>query len=376
MKPETGSTGPDDYVELASALASGPLKSRSGFGALRHFDNVLRDTMGLVLESSFFVHTTHPEAAIWPMAHPDFFDFFLRRRPRPNHRFFVESMLASPEAYDPKPLWALFWAMAKAEHEFVRRFIPFWSHEERLTGHLVAQIVERLEDFGTHWRNLDTQGDSESTCSIWYADTATARREATTGADLGLVVHAKFPNANEFFKVARFQAKKADTRGKARIDLDQLENLLRQDGLGFYLFYHQLDPKRWTLPPTVRPASHFRGELENARSEMEERLHRKRPTKQPTVESTQRRYDIATFITFALADPVSEHGVVASDPRDATRALMASNLPLPSRVLVVTLGSGFTVVNWGGATPGLRRVRRGRGVCHVCMDDSGKIHMP
>jgi hypothetical protein len=291
---------------------------------------------------------------------PEFWHFSSRRL-RPDFRLFVRSLI-NPQAYDPQAIWALFWALAKAEHEFLYRYIPFWSHEERLTGHLVSQMVERLEEFHPHWRVL-TASDHESKCEIWYADTATARRESVTGADLGLVVHARFPNQEEFFKVARFQAKKADRSGKAAIDLNQVEALLRTAHLGYLLFYHPLDPKQWSLPPTVRPAATFSNEVQNARKNSDEPPHhRPRPGDLPSisVDTQGNGWDLAAFVTFALTDPGSEEGVLATTAEDAVGELMAHTvapLPSPSRILVVTVGAGTSTVHW----PGLFREYIGSG---------------
>ena len=58
-------------------------------------------------------------------------------------------------------------------------------------------------------------------------------------------------------------------------------------------------------------------------------------------------WDFATFVTFGLADPAAEHGVLASDPSSAARCLMSAGGPTPSRLLVLTLGEGGAVVDWG-----------------------------
>jgi len=159
-------------------------QGRAGFGALRRLEQLLQKSVQLVVESGIFAHpkNEHP----WPW-------IAFRRGMPAHHRFFFEKVLGSPLSYDPSAFWALFWALAKAEHLFLFRYTPFWSHEERLTGHLVSQVMERVEEFAGHWRTLGRAGLEPTHCRIWYADTATARREKITGADLGLVVHAKLP---------------------------------------------------------------------------------------------------------------------------------------------------------------------------------------
>jgi len=343
--PEAPTQRPE-FTHLTSAaqdLVHGTLRGRTGFGAFRHFENIFRESLQVVLESSFLVH---PKENGWPpfMAYdPELWHFFGRRM-RSNPRVFIEGLLTAPTSYNPKAVWALFWALSKAEHHFLHKYIPYWSHEERLTGHLVSQLIERLEEFGDDWATLNESAESKSTCRIWYADTATGRREATTGADLGLIVQAKFRDQDEFFKVIRFQAKKVGRSGNARIDLDQVAALIQRDHLGYYLFYHPLLKNSWSLAPTVRAARDFENHLTEAQKQQQQKL--RRPLGETSAQVQQNGLDLAMFITFAVADPASEHGVLASDAREAVSVLMSGDIPNPSRVLVVTLGEGPTPVQW------------------------------
>jgi len=333
----------DAYVSLARGIGEGPSRSRRGFGALRHFNNIFGQTIGIVVESGVFARTG------MPMGSPEwFFDgpFFHRRfgRGYPHPSEFFVGLLGTPLCYQPTPLWALFWAMAAAEHHFLTRYVPYWSHEERLTGHFVSLMIERLTEFGFQWRALGEDVHNPSArCDIYYADTATARQEATTGADLGLILHCKFAHQDEFWKVARFQAKKVGRSGQAQIDLEQTEALLQQESLGYFLFYHAWESSNWSLMPTVMAATQYERAVKEHRE--------KGPRKNLGVTSLAARdagFDFATFITFGLADQASEHGVVAGDPDHAMYALVGRKLPspIPSRILVITLGSPPTAVNW------------------------------
>lgn len=333
----------EEYLRIASEIAQAPVRSRAGFGAFRHFEGVFWDSLRLVLDSSYF--SPRQPNGPWPIPvfDPEFWHFFGRRH-WITPRAFIESVLTSPASFSPNPLWALFWALAKAEHEFLHRYIPYWSHEERLTGHLVSQLIERLESFSSHWIALNASADRESSCRIWYADTATARREAMTGADLGLIVQAKFGPQEEFFKVARFQSKKVGRNGTARIDIEQVEALLHRQKLGYYLFYHPLDRNSWSLAPTVRSASDFQNDLEQARQQQKGR-HSLGEISKPV---NGNGFDLGMFVTFALADAASDHGVLASTASEAVAAVMDAGAPA-SRVLVVTLGEGTTPVQWNAA---------------------------
>lgn len=330
-------------TSAAQDLVHGTLRGRTGFGAFRHFENVFRESLQVVLESSFLVHPKENGGLPFMAYDPELWHF-VGRRMRSNPRLFIEGVLSSPASYNPQAVWALFWALAKAEHHFLHKYVPFWSHEERLTGHLVSQLIERLEEFGDNWATLNESTEPKSTCRIWYADTATGRQEATTGADLGLIVQAKFRDQDEFFKVVRFQAKKVGRSGNARIDFDQVAALLQRDHLGYYLFYHPLLKNAWSLAPTVRPAKEFERQLTEAQKQPQQR-HR-HPLGEASVKVQENGLDLAMFISFAVADPASEHGVLASDQREAVSVLMAGDAPSPSRVLVVTLGEGATPVQW------------------------------
>lgn len=344
----------DPLVALARELGSRALKSRSGLGALRQHESVARDTVRLILESSIF-HNAPQLGTPWPWLGMDPEDLFhfVWHRSHARGRFVLDLIggaLVHPASFDPRPVWALFWALVRAEHEFLTRFVPYWSHEERLTGHLVSQIGERVHDFGPHWTTLcdgmAAGSDAKPPrCEIQYFDTATARQEKVTGADLGLIIHAEYPWHDEFFKVARFQAKKADGGGKAAIDLDQMRALTSADGLGYYVFYHQARSERGTPCPTVRPAQAFNQHLDEASQ---------RPGGGPrsgsrpglgvvTVDALDSGWDFASFVTFALADPASSFGLLRDSPERARGAVCESentNISpgTPSRVMVVTLG--------------------------------------
>ena len=337
-----------EYVQLALSIGEQHTRSRGGFGAFRQFRDICRNSMALVFESGFFADTDRQQMPFQLLDDEFFLDYYMRKgRFRPNFKYFFERVLTNPASYNPTCLWSLFWALAKAEHEFMLRYIPYWSHEERLTGHLVSQLINRLEDFEIHWAALDENpSEDKSHCRIHYMDTATARRESITGADLGLIVQAQLPRQREFFKAVRFQAKKADKSGNAKIDLTQADTLIKAENLGYYLFYHYYDSQSWSLPPTVQPASNFSYEIEESRKN-------KTNLKQPelgekSAKVTGGGYDFATFITFALADQASEHGALASSAEEAARLVMATNqgLPQPSRIMVVTLGSRATEANW------------------------------
>ena len=94
----------------------------------------------------------------------------------------------------------------------------------------------------------------------------------------------------------------------------------------------------------MRSAKEFEHHLTEAQKQQQQKL--RHPLGETSVQVRDSGLDLAMFITFAVADPASEHGVLASDQREAVSVLMSGDLPDPSRVLVVTLGEGATPVQW------------------------------
>jgi len=338
VNPAVDTTDATDarYVTIARSAVSGACRSREGFGALPNNGSAFNDTYHLIYNSSL-----------------------VETLPRHNHPFcdcrdayrdpvaLFEEYLARPRNLAPRAVWALFWSLAQAEHEFLADFIPYWSHEERLTGHLVSKILDRFRAFQHHWRELDgssaVDGASQSWFHLKYMDTATSRQESVTGADLGFIVHARLHGRQEFFKAVRFQAKKVNGES-VQIDLDQVKALNARDNLGYFLFYYPYRNGGFSFTPSVARARDYANLVEEAEKERNMRGKLGKTSAEPGSD----RWDFASFVTFALADVTSQHGVIASDPQDAACIVMRKNGPLdhPSRLLVLTLGSPQSRPNW------------------------------
>ncbi|MBL8745367.1 MAG: hypothetical protein JNK58_03315 [Phycisphaerae bacterium] len=328
--------GDKRYAAAIARVLDPTLASRSGFGAFRHYEDLFRATAQLVWESGL-LRSPLPWVG---SPHSRFFEewwYMLRRGA--STRFLFRDILADPGAYEPRALWALFWALAQAEHDFLRLFAPFWSHEERLTGHLLSQVVMQLDNFGTSWRDLAGADDSEPLCRITYIDTATAGQEKYSGGDLGLVIHGRYSRHDEFFKAAVLQAKKADWSCTCRVDVSQAERLLMQAGLGFYLLYHPYNKTRWCPAPTVHSVQAIESEVKEAVKKQQSTIHQS---------MSGHGWDFAAFVTFGLADPASELGVLSTTPAEAASAAMNGGGARPSRALVITVGRGASAVDWTG----------------------------
>ena len=329
-------TSDQRYLASVNRVLDTALASRGGFGAFRHYEELFRDTARLAWESGL-LRSPLPGVG---SPHPHFYEeWWYMLRGGASTRFLFRHILADPSSYEPRALWALFWALAQAEHDFLYLFAPFWSHEERLTGHLVSQAVMQLDNFGAAWRDLAGVATSEPLCRITYIDTATANQEKYTGGDLGLVIHGRYSPHAEFFKAAVLQAKKADWSCSCRVDVPQAARLLMRDGLGFYLLYHPFEKTRWSPAPTVHS-------VDGIESEVEEALEKKQRTIHQSMKG--HGWDFAAFVTFGLADPASEIGVSATTPADAAATVMTGSNTQPSRALIITIGQGASGIDWTG----------------------------
>lgn len=329
-----------EYLNIASRIANARMRGRTGFGGLSRRRDVLANTLRLMLRSQFSRARPQfpPLGRRWHF-HPEEFHYFIAHEGGSPYSLFTE-LAANPGAFDPPPIWALFWAAVEASGKFHDIYVPYWSHEERLTGHLVTQLLERIDDFHASWASLADDGGSPQTgMRLAYFDTAASRREALTGADLGLVIHGNIGGSGEFFKVVKLQAKKANAKGKCRIDLDQIGPLTSIPNLGYHLFYHFADATSGTPAPTVCAAAEFMRDAEAARKNRP-----KGDLGSRVLDVESRGWDFATFLAFGVADPQSDIGALARSPREAMMWLLHRAGPSPTRVAVLSLGNAGGVV--------------------------------
>jgi hypothetical protein len=331
------------YRSLATSIADVAIQSRTGFGAFSKYSTLFERTYRLIAKSSLLAP---PNGAPYWSIDPEYASFAIRHR-HLNHAHFIR-YLTTPEVYYPQCFWAIFWALAKAEHTFAIHYLPFWSHEERLTGHFISQLCERVSEFKGRWAELDSSETNKSWLDVWYADTATGNREKETGADLGLIVNGQYLGDREFFKAARFQVKKVPANNTATIKLDQTQALLGTDNLGFYLFFHGQDRSEWRRPPSVALAYAFAEHVSNAVNAIQEGKRSKQEMGTLSVNDVDRQsFDFAAFITFAFADPGSDCGVMAKSRDESIRMLMGGGPGgPPSRVAIISLGKPIDRVEW------------------------------
>ena len=253
--------------------------------------------------------------------------------------------LADPCVFNPPAYWSLLWALLIAEQTFQTRWVDAWSHEERLTGHFLTTIADAGQQMASSFASLDRAWGGGAQCSVDYVDTATARREKTTGADFGVIVHGSDADHGEWLKVASFQVKKCDVPEHFEIDFAQLRALLSVPGLGFYLMFAKNDPS--APPPLVTPANDFESEL---RHRIEEREKAQPRATSETLGSQRVGADMAEDWAFhlglGLADPRSRVGLPASSPNEAARLLLRQTALPPSRILAFGLGAMAGGTDW------------------------------
>lgn len=349
--------------DVVRRIADPAVRSRKGFGAFRKFGKIYEQTLSLASSS---VNFSGPVASLWTGLRddPSLLPHARYQFGLPRHQDFFREILGDAHTYDPPCLWSLFWALARAQHRFLRVFgETAASHEERLTGHLLAQVLERVEEFGPLWAGLgsDGRGGAIAPLDLSYADISSGGKESQTGADFGLIVHASFHAEGEFFKSVRFQAKKTTYTGAANISISQMKTLAKRPNIGYYLFYHASDSDGWQLTPTVVPAGRVQSRIEEAQGSdaAETAVLREiddivTGEKRRTFHAREEGFDFATFVSFGVADPVSDYGVPAEDAESAARVLFdPAALPPPSRLAVITLGIPEEPVAWSEV---LRRV--------------------
>lgn len=316
-------------ITAARNIVYPSVRGRTGYGSFRLHEKLDAASLELVRNSDIIDRYTWRYEHEWPLPFPP------TQVPFSTYRSVAEGALIYPQIFYPHEVWILFWALVKSEHQFISNDVPQGSHEERLSGSLVARLREGIRETCSEWSTSSDPGSP--ICEILYADIASQRREKDTGADLALILRCRYSWHPEFFKVVRFQAKKADGHGNAIIDQTQVEALVAEKSLGYHLFYPQTDEAGWVLPPTVVASSMLR-------------LPRKKRARSRTLRfnSFSTGWDFAAFVAFAMASPGSAEGRLTASEDEAIR--LAFTPTLPAHLAIVTVGRGQTAnpraVDW------------------------------
>lgn len=241
--------------------------------------------------------------------------------------------IASPRALALDPLWVLYWTIFQTSQEFAKSIVRA-GHEDVLTG----ELVSTLKTFATTWgapllpefgyRNLQPN-------YIGAVKMAGTRPEHKIGADLAILLDISF---GEFSckKLALFQAKNSfNGRANVASKTDQLAKLAARRRDGYYLFYHRNAYMASNPGATIRPAHELWSELSASGSLLSGCTSLR-------VATTTKGWDLASFVTFGLADPASAHGTTYLDLDDAMAKMTSENLGLPRYVTLFSIGGSPT----------------------------------
>ena len=131
-------------------------------------------------------------------------------------------------------------SLIRAEIRFISRYIPQRSHEERLTGNLVAEIDNSIYLVKDKFReaSVELYGQPKEIDFLYYDLSRGGKIEKQTGADLGLILVIDLPDFPYSVISYVLQAKKIDN-GRASLDRRQYETLSLNDEKSYcsYLFY-------------------------------------------------------------------------------------------------------------------------------------------
>jgi len=175
-----------------------------------------------------------------PWFYHRFLDSFMWDNYRNSFGIMMVRYLLNNQSAFMSPLYhIMFRSFVSAEQKFITNYIPQNSHEERLTGHLVSELVNSLFILQDTFERLSQKiYEQKVPVEFYYADLSSNNREKDTGSDLGLIFHVNLPDSPETFRVAAIQAKKIKKDGSATINLTQNDTLIKQyNERAYYMFY-------------------------------------------------------------------------------------------------------------------------------------------
>ncbi|MBN6150160.1 hypothetical protein JR065_07390 [Xanthomonas sp. AmX2] len=257
--------------------------------------------------------------------------------------------------------WVLYWAFLEECQLFAERQHQAKAHEDYLSGVLFGGLDRKLS--GKAKSQLLELGYPRARVNLGIVQLAGLKPEATTGADVGLVVRLNVGDLH-VHKVALLQAKVSEggranigsrlTGPNKRTQLQKLNEAERD----FFLFYHAGNGTTPTPLPTVTSVQHFvnAGQLSGT------------AMKDPTIRvATQDEgWEFACFVAFGLCTPANGIGKevpVGGAPLDVLTVGGATSLP--DYMIVVSLGDddlGHENIMEPLKRRGYRAVERKRGV--------------
>ncbi len=261
--------------------------------------------------------------------HPKYFHKFLSR----NGFSYLRNLLKDESAFESPLFHLLFKAFVYAEIKFIVNYIPQNSNEERLTGHLISEIVNSLNIINeTFEQKAFELYQSKVDLEFHYADLSSNNKEKYTGADLGLIFHINLPDYQEKVNVAIIQSKKFDER--ASINLRQIETLKEFAEESAYYCFYDMNRKDRTSP-LIQRANSITSILGNDGDKLK--------TKSLKRNDITERYDggipLSIFLIFDMLNPDNDSIKSFSNLWQAKNFIDNQNRNFQlSRVLTVSVG--------------------------------------
>lgn len=248
---------------------------------------------------------------------------------------------------------AFLWSLVEAEAQFLKNFLNFESHEERVTGTLLSTLALTVESYGQLFYE-STGAYSGPAMAVF--DTATSSNERKTGSDFGVIVRSTYSGTKSLVKAARIQmkiskhlkVKIANTERQSDIDrgvpkdllkYQQLKSLCSPDGVGYYCAIEASRLDEFSLSPIVFSAQPASTKLKENQDSID-------------IASDLKPLPLFAFLAIGMTSEKSGgHGVTADGADDelqlasAVQMLFAGNATPPRYCLYVDVtGNSLTPV--------------------------------
>lgn len=255
-------------------------------------------------------------------------------RPAPTDQWHaLPGCVASATSLVEPVQWILYWAFLEECQLFAERRHQTKAHEDYLSGVLFGSLDRRLS--GQAKSRLQELGYPRAKVNLGIVQLAGLKPEATTGADVGLVVRLSVGDLN-VHKVALLQAKISEggranigsrrTGPNSRTQLQKLNEAERD----FFLFYHAGNGTTPTPLPTVTSVQHFVNAGRLSGAALEEPSIR--------VATQEEGWEFACFFAFGLCTPASGVGKdVPADSNPLDMLMLEGATSLPDYMVVVSL---------------------------------------
>ncbi len=223
----------------------------------------------------------------------------------------ASGLLADPNRFRNEVLWAIYWSMFQCSQWVAANLKDSDAIEDVVTGKLAASMAHFLAAWGRP--RVEQLGYPQASAFLGTLEIAGTREETRLGADIGFVVDIDVGDL-VCRKVAIFQAKKtrnwiADIGSQS----EQLSKLSARPCGGYYAFYHQAAYPLQPAAPTVAKAADLAATVMSSNRDI--------AAEHLNVRVDAQAWDLASFVSFAICNPDSQHGEPFSSPDDMLSVL-------------------------------------------------------